>query len=143
MEKKKIEVEDLNRIQREMEEKNKRRKAALSQEIFDRQKRAAAETKMLKTIEAELAKLDQLLNADVAVLRYDQFSLKNNTKFQLVYFRDQIDTASYEYNEAKRRFDQAEKEYVDSKFDLQQKTEAKVSSNLSAIDYMFVTKAVF
>ena len=70
MEKKKIEVEDLNRIQREMEEKNKRRKAALSQEIFDRQKRAAAETKMLKTIEAELAKLDQLLNADVAVLRF-------------------------------------------------------------------------
>jgi len=107
LEKKKIEVEDLNRIQREMEEKNKRRKAALSQEIFDRQKRAAAETKMLKTIEAELAKLDQLLNADVAVLR------------------DQIDTASCEFNEAKRRFDQAEKEYVDSKFDLQQKTEAK------------------
>ena len=69
MEKKKIEVEDLNRIQREMEEKNKRRKAALAQEIFDRQKKAAAETKMLKTIEAELAKLDQLLNADVAVLR--------------------------------------------------------------------------
>merc|ERR1711937_427865 len=107
LEKKKIEVEDLNRIQREMEEKNKRRKAALSQEIFDRQKRAAAETKMLKTIEAELAKLVQLLNADVAVLR------------------DQIDTASCEFNEAKRRFDQAEKEYVDSKFDLQQKTEAK------------------
>ena len=53
-----------------MEEKNKRRKAALSQEIFDRQKRAAAETKMLKTIEAELAKLDQLLNGDVAVLRF-------------------------------------------------------------------------
>ena len=59
----------------------------------------------------------------------------------MVYFRDQIDTASYEYNEAKRRFDQAEKEYVDSKFDLQQKTEAKVSSsnsNLSANDVMFV-----
>ena len=43
-------------------------------------------------------------------------------------FRDQIDTASCEFNEAKRRFDQAEKEYVDSKFDLQQKTEAKVGS---------------
>ena len=48
-------------------------------------------------------------------------SLKSN-------FRDQIDTASCEFNEAKRRFDQAEKEYVDSKFDLQQKTEAKVGS---------------
>ena len=53
-----------------MEEKNKRRRAALSQEVFDRQKRAAAETAMLKTIEVELAKLDQLLTADVAVLRY-------------------------------------------------------------------------
>ena len=53
-----------------MEEKNKRRRAALSQEVFDRQKRAAAETAMLKTIEVELAKLDQLLTADVAVLRF-------------------------------------------------------------------------
>ena len=61
----------MNRIQREMEEKNKRRRAALSQEVFDRQKRAAAETAMLKTIEVELAKLDQLLTADVAVLRLD------------------------------------------------------------------------
>ena len=43
------------------------------------------------------------------------------------FFRDQIDSASCEFNEAKRRFDQAEKEYVDSKFDLQQKTESKVS----------------
>ena len=87
MEKKKIEVEDLNRIQREMEEKNKRRKAALSQEIFDRQKRAAAETKMLKTIEAELAKLDQLLNADVAVLRYDQFPSKITQNFKVGLFQ--------------------------------------------------------
>ena len=127
MEKKKIEVEDLNRIQREMEEKNKRRKAALSQEIFDRQKRAAAETKMLKTIEAELAKLDQLLNADVAVLRF-KITRSTRNLFLINFFRDQIDTASCEFNEAKRRFDQAEKEYVDSKFDLQQKTEAKVGS---------------
>ena len=56
-----------------MEEKNKRRRAALSQEVLDRQKKAAAETAMLKTIEVELAKLDQLLTADVAVLRYVLF----------------------------------------------------------------------
>ena len=68
-EKKKIEVEDLNRLQREIEEKNKRRRAALSQEVLDRQKKAAAETAMLKTIEVEISKLDQLLTADVAVLR--------------------------------------------------------------------------
>ena len=54
-------------------------------------------------------KLDNLLNADVAVLR------------------DQIDTACYEFSEANRRFQMAEKEYVDSKFDLQKKTETKVS----------------
>merc|ERR1712106_243542 len=106
-EKKKIEVSDLNRLQREMEEKNKRRRAALSQEVFDRQRAAAAETAMLKTIEVELAKLDQLLTVDVAKLR------------------DQIDTASFEYNEARHRFNLAEKEYIASKFDLQSKTEAK------------------
>ena len=54
-------------------------------------------------------KLDNLLNADVAILR------------------DQIDKACVEFSEANRRFQAAEKEYVDSKFDLQQKTETKVS----------------
>ena len=49
-----------------------------------------------------------------------------NTEIYSYYFRDQIDTASFEYNEARRRFDLAEKEYIASKFDLQTKTEAKV-----------------
>jgi len=56
-------------------------------------------------------KLDNLLNADVAVLR------------------DQIDTACFEFSEANRRFQTAEKEYVDSKFDLQKKTETKARKN--------------
>merc|ERR1712130_652854 len=106
-EKKKLEIADVNRVQKEMEEKNKRRRAALAQEVQSRQRKAAIESKMLKTIEDELAKLDQLLNADVSVLR------------------DQIDVACCEFSDARRRFELAEKEYVDSKLDLQKKTETK------------------
>ena len=51
--------------------------------------------------------MDQLLNADVSVLR------------------DQIDVACCEFSDARRRFENAEKEYVDSKIDLQKKTETK------------------
>ena len=43
----------------------------MAQEVLDRQRKAKVETEMLKTIETELTKLDQLLNADVAVLRYN------------------------------------------------------------------------
>jgi len=100
-----------------MEEKNKRRRAALAQEVQSRQRKAALESKMLKTIEDELAKLDQLLNADVSVLR------------------DQIDVASYEFNDARRRFDSAEKEYVEAKFDLQKKTETK--ENVRNLEVVF------
>jgi len=107
--KKKMDIMEVEKAQREMEEKNKRRRAALSQEILSRQKKAALESKMLATIQEELVKLDNLLNADVAVLR------------------DQIDTACFEFSEANRRFQTAEKEYVDSKFDLQKKTETKDS----------------
>ncbi|CAG5090485.1 Oidioi.mRNA.OKI2018_I69.PAR.g12620.t1.cds [Oikopleura dioica] len=101
--KKKMEIQEVEKIQKEMEEKNKRRRAALAQEVISRQKKAALESKMLATIQDELVKLDNLLNADVAVIR------------------DQIDKACVEFSEANRRFQTAEKEYVDAKFDLQQK----------------------
>jgi hypothetical protein len=106
-EKKKMEMADVNKYQKDIEDGNKRRRAALASEVTNRQRKAAAESKMLATIQDELKQLDQLLNADVSVLR------------------DQIDTASYEFNEAKKRYEDAEKEYIESKFDLQTKTEAK------------------
>ena len=106
-ENKKLELADVNRVQKEMEDKNKRRRAALAQEVQSRQRKAALEAKMLQTIQDELNKLDQLLNADVSVLR------------------DQIDVACVEFSDARRRFDIAEKEYIDAKYDLQTKTETK------------------
>ena len=109
----KIEVKDLTKVQQEMEEKNKRRRAALAQEVQTRQRKAQMESRMLKTIEDELLKLDMLLNADVSVIR------------------DKIDLASVEFADASRRFDRAETEYVEAKFDLQRKTEAKVNFLLS------------
>ena len=105
----KIEVKDLTKVQQEMEEKNKRRRAALAQEVQTRQRKAQMESRMLKTIEDELLKLDMLLNADVSVIR------------------DKIDVASVEFADATRRFDRAETEYIEAKFDLQRKTEAKVN----------------
>ena len=101
----------MTKVQQEMEEKNKRRRAALAQEVQTRQRKAQMESRMLKTIEDELLKLDMLLNADVSVIR------------------DKIDVASVEFADASRRFDRAEAEYIEAKFDLQRKTEAKVNQN--------------
>ena len=42
-----------------MEEKNKRRRAALAQEVQSRQRKAAIESKMLKTIEEPFRKKKQ------------------------------------------------------------------------------------
>ena len=64
--------------------------------------------------------MDNLLNADVAIIR------------------DQIDKACVDFSEANRRFQAAEKEYVDAKFDLQQKTETKVCKNENACRIIIV-----
>jgi len=51
-----MDIMEVEKAQREMEEKNKRRRAALSQEILSRQKKAALESKMLATIQEELGR---------------------------------------------------------------------------------------
>jgi len=100
-------LENIHKRQKEMEEKNRRKKEMLSQEIAVRKKRALAESSKLKKVQTELAKLDQLLSFDVSILR------------------DKIDEACIEFNNAKKRFQNAENEYIESKIQLHQKTVMK------------------
>uniref|UniRef100_F7B2D4 RAB6-interacting golgin n=1 Tax=Ciona intestinalis TaxID=7719 RepID=F7B2D4_CIOIN len=105
--KEKLKLEDAQQRQKQMEEMNRRKKAMLTKEIAERKKRAIAESSKLVKIQTELTKLDQLLNVDVSILR------------------DQIDEACWEFSQAQRRFQQAEKEYIASKMDLHEKTTRK------------------
>ncbi|XP_029790865.1 RAB6-interacting golgin isoform X2 [Suricata suricatta] len=113
MEKKKLELQEksrweiLQQEQRLMEEKNKRKKALLAKAIAERSKRTQAETLKLKRIQKELQALDDMVSADIGILR------------------NRIDQASLEYSYAWKRFDRAEAEYVTAKLDLQRKTEIK------------------
>ncbi|XP_077188368.1 RAB6-interacting golgin [Paroedura picta] len=99
--------EVLQQEQKLMEEKNKRKKALLAKAIAERSKRTQAETVKLKRIQKELQALDDLVSADVGILR------------------NRIDQASLEYSCARKRFDKAEAEYIVAKLDLQKKTEIK------------------
>ncbi|XP_048213074.1 RAB6-interacting golgin isoform X2 [Perognathus longimembris pacificus] len=90
-----------------MEEKNKRKKALLAKAIAERSKRTQAETLKLKRIQKELQALDDMVSADIGILR------------------NRIDQASLDYSYARKRFDRAEAEYVTAKLDLQRKTEIK------------------
>lgn len=90
-----------------MEEKNKRKKALLAKAIAERSKRTQAETMKLKRIQKELQALDDMVSADIGILR------------------NRIDQASLDYSNARKRFDRAEAEYVTAKLDLQRKTDIK------------------
>ncbi|KAM5237202.1 RAB6-interacting golgin [Ctenodactylus gundi] len=83
LEKKKLELQEKSRWevlqheQRVMEEKNKRKKALLAKAIAERSKRTQAETMKLKRIQKELQALDDMVSADIGILRnrIDQASL--------------------------------------------------------------------
>ncbi|XP_051854925.1 RAB6-interacting golgin isoform X1 [Antechinus flavipes] len=113
LEKKKVELQEkshweiLQEEQRLMEEKNKRKKAFLAKAIAERSKRTQAETIKLQRIQKELQALDDMVSADIGILR------------------NRIDQASLDYSYARKRFDKAEAEYVAAKLDLQRKTEIK------------------
>uniref|UniRef100_A0A8B9FP84 RAB6-interacting golgin n=1 Tax=Amazona collaria TaxID=241587 RepID=A0A8B9FP84_9PSIT len=113
VEKKKVELHEksrweiLQQEQRLIEEKNKRKKALLARAIAERSKRTQAETVKLKRIQKELQALDDMVSADVGILR------------------NRIDQASLDYSYARKRYDKAESEYVAAKLDLQHKTEIK------------------
>ncbi|XP_042530568.1 RAB6-interacting golgin isoform X3 [Dipodomys spectabilis] len=99
--------EVLQQEQRLMEEKNKRKKALLAKAIAERSKRTQAETLKLKRVQKELQALDDMVSADIGILR------------------NRIDQASLDYSYARKRFDRAEAEYITAKLDLQRKTEIK------------------
>ncbi|KFP86558.1 RAB6-interacting golgin, partial [Acanthisitta chloris] len=113
VERKKVELQEksrweiLQQEQRLIEEKNKRKKALLARAIAERSKRTQAETVKLKRIQKELQALDDMVSADIGILR------------------NRIDQASLEYSYARKRYDKAESEYVAAKLDLQHKTEIK------------------
>ncbi|CAG2215676.1 GORAB [Mytilus edulis] len=95
--------------QKVMEEVNKQRKALLSKTLSERQKKAQEEARKLAHIQRELMILDNLLTADVNVIR------------------SRIEIASREFLDAQKRYERAEKEFVESKVDLQKKSEQKES----------------
>uniref|UniRef100_A0A8B9QSD9 RAB6-interacting golgin n=1 Tax=Anas platyrhynchos TaxID=8839 RepID=A0A8B9QSD9_ANAPL len=99
--------EILQQEQRLIEEKNKRKKALLAKAIAERSKRTQAETVKLKRIQKELQALDDMVSADIGILR------------------NRIDQASLDYSYARKRYEKAESEYVAAKLDLQHKTEIK------------------
>ncbi|XP_032662055.1 RAB6-interacting golgin isoform X1 [Chelonoidis abingdonii] len=113
LEKKRVELQEkshwevLQQEQRLMEEKNKRKKALLAKAIAERSRRTQAETVKLKRIQKELQALDDMVSADIGILR------------------NRIDQASMDYSFARKRYDKAESEYVAAKLDFQRKTEIK------------------
>ncbi|XP_030809766.1 RAB6-interacting golgin isoform X2 [Camarhynchus parvulus] len=113
VERKKVELQEksrweiLQQEQRLIEEKNKRKKALLARAIAERSKRTQAETVKLKRIQKELQALDEMVSADIGILR------------------NRIDQASLEYSYARKRYDKAESENVAAKLELQHKTELK------------------
>ncbi|XP_063847149.1 RAB6-interacting golgin-like isoform X2 [Scylla paramamosain] len=93
--------------QKEMEEQNKKRKELLIKAIADRSRRTQSEAQKLKHIQAELARLDSLLSSDVSILR------------------DQIESASQDFNEAQKRYERAEREFIEAKLQLFNRLERK------------------
>lgn len=103
--------------QKLMEEQNRQRKELLKKALEDRTKKTHAEAQRLNQIEEELKKLDMQLSCDVAILR------------------NQIELASLDFMEAQKRFNRAEREYLDAKLSLFNKKEHKelLTSHLCTI----------
>uniref|UniRef100_A0A1B6FQ09 RAB6-interacting golgin n=2 Tax=Cuerna arida TaxID=1464854 RepID=A0A1B6FQ09_9HEMI len=100
-------LEDFEKRQKMIKEQNRQRKELLKKALEDRTKKTHEEARRLSQIEDELKKLDLQLSNDVSVLR------------------NQIEVASLEFMEAQKRFDRAEKEYLDAKLALFTKKERK------------------
>ncbi|CAG0883022.1 unnamed protein product [Darwinula stevensoni] len=93
--------------QKAIEEENKRRKELLARAIAERRKRTVSEATKLKEIQDELQRIDLSLSSDVSILR------------------NKIEEASLEFAEAQKRYEKAEKEFVEAKMLLFNKMERK------------------
>ncbi|KAJ8301044.1 hypothetical protein KUTeg_022563 [Tegillarca granosa] len=100
-------LEKFRESQKHMEEANKQRKALLAKTLNERQRKAREEAEKLSHIQKELHKLDNLLSADVTVIR------------------SRIEIASRDFLEAQKRYDRAEREFVEAKMELQSTSELK------------------
>jgi len=100
-------IELLEQRQKQMEEDNKRKRVLLLKEIADRRQRTAEEASKLAHVQTELQKIDLLVAQDVKILRQT------------------IEVASVEYMQAKKRYDRAEKDFIDAKVNLHGKQERK------------------
>ncbi|XP_055870426.1 RAB6-interacting golgin-like [Biomphalaria glabrata] len=100
-------VQKFQQQQKVIEEANKHKRALLAQAIENRRKKAKAEAEKLMRVQQELNHLDTLLTADVSIIR------------------DRIEIASLEYNDAQKRYEKAEKEFIAAKMDLFAKGEVK------------------
>jgi len=103
--------------QKLIEEQNRKKKEILQKAINDRKKQTDTETRKLELVHQELQKIDLMLTSDVQFLR------------------NSIEQASIEYMDAQKRFNKAEKEYIDSKLNLHNCQEKKemLTEHLCAI----------
>lgn len=103
--------------QKLIEEQNRKKKEMLVRAINDRKKKTDSEAKKLDLVNQELQKIDVMLTSDVRFLR------------------DSIEQASIDFTEAQKRYDRAEKEFVDAKLNLHHRAERKelLTDHLCAI----------
>merc|ERR1719312_1955928 len=83
-----------------IEEQNRVRREMLTAAISSRRQQTDKETQRLENIQKELGKIDVMLNTDVRFLR------------------DSIEQASLNFTEAQKRYDRAEREFVEAKLHL-------------------------
>ena len=85
--------------------------------INDRKKKTNTEARKLDLVNQELQKVDLMLTSDVKFLR------------------DSIEQASLDYTEAQKRYDKAEREFVEAKLNLHNCAERKelLTDHLCAI----------
>ncbi|XP_054770125.2 RAB6-interacting golgin-like isoform X1 [Lytechinus pictus] len=100
-------LEEFQKKQKQMEEENTKKKNLLARAIADRKKKTQAEAKRLLYIQKELTKIESLLTNDVSILR------------------DKIEEASRDFNDAQRRYQKAEAEFVAAKTHLHKASEMK------------------
>eukprot|EP00106_Octopus_bimaculoides_P002511 XP_014769953.1 PREDICTED: RAB6-interacting golgin-like [Octopus bimaculoides] len=100
-------IEKFQHQQKLIEEKNKQTRNFLAEAIKDRWEKAETEAVLLTNLQKELSRLDDLLTADVSIIR------------------DKIETSSLEYLEAQKRYEKAEKEFIKCKLEMFRKAELK------------------
>lgn len=112
-----INLEEFEKKQKLIEEQNRLKKEMLGKALALRKKKTEDEAQKLHQIQIELSKLDASLNNDVGILR------------------GHIELASAELTDAEKRYDKAEREFIEAKQQLFSKRERKdlLTEHLCAI----------